>query len=71
MIDTKIELYYDNGHGLVDHNTARAKFKEMKSWLQNNNVKYSLEFSPTWSELPCTISMSSENALAFKLRYGL
>ena len=59
--------YTDNTNVLVTHN-----LKEYKEWLNENNIKYSLVYSPVWqTSFPYAINMRNEDAIMFKLRFGL
>ena len=42
-----------------------------KKWLRENNIKYSLVRSPEWNSYPTGINMRNEDALIFKLTFGL
>jgi hypothetical protein len=68
-------MYTDNTDvglhiGLSDR-VAEAKLKEYKFWLVDNNIKYSYVYSPQWSNFPAAINMRNEDAIMFKLRFGL
>lgn len=41
------------------------------SWLDERNVKYSRVYQPIWNSVPTGISMRNEDAIAFKLVFGL
>lgn len=41
------------------------------SWLDERLVKYSLVKKPIWTDFPVAINMRNEDAIAFKLVFGL
>ena len=69
-MDTKINLYFGHGLDLIPEREAHKIVKEMKKWLKFSNVKYTFNYNPNWSILPCSITMSSENATAFRLKFN-
>jgi len=72
MLDTIVPLYYgEGGKSPVNENAARARFKEMKIWLRENNIKHSFTFYPRWVEIPISVDMPEADAIMFKLRFGL
>lgn len=68
-------MYTDNTDvGLniwISDRAAESKLKEYKSWLVDNNIKYSYVYSPQWANFPAAINMRNEDAIIFKLRFGL
>jgi len=42
-----------------------------ETWLKENNVKYSKVYSPQWANFPYALNMRNEDAIMFKLRFGL
>ena len=68
-------MYTDNINvrlriGLSDR-PAIIQLAEYKTWLNENNIKYSYVYSPQWANFPCAINMRNEDAVIFKLRFGL
>lgn len=48
------------------------RLKQLRNWLDNRNIKYSLVFEPLWArDYPYAINMRSEDALVFKLVHDL
>jgi hypothetical protein len=54
-----------------DPRHKQEKLKEYKNWLDERNIKYSLIHSPLWDHFPASINMRNEDALLFKLTFGL
>lgn len=70
MMDTLVSL--NRMHARSRWRSCYAEYKEMVQWLNENNVKYSLQYNTHANPgLPDALYMSSENALAFVLRFGL
>lgn len=42
-----------------------------RKWLKENNIKYNLVRVPEWNSYPTGINMRNEDALIFKLTFGL
>lgn len=45
--------------------------KAYKIWLRERNIKFSLVYIPEWATYPTHINLRNEDAIAFKLRFGL
>jgi len=45
--------------------------KTYATWLDERNIKYSYVREPLWAATPTAINMRSEDALMFKLVFGL
>ena len=45
--------------------------KQLKTWLNERNIKYSMKYSPQWVMYPVAINMRKEDALIFKLTFNL
>jgi hypothetical protein len=50
---------------------GNARLKEYTTWLKERNIKYSLVRDPPWISHPSSINMRNEDAIAFKLTFGL
>lgn len=48
-----------------------ATLKRYKIWLRENNIKYSVVRVPLWNPIATGINMRNEDALVFKLIFGL
>lgn len=48
-----------------------AKLKKYVDWLKERNIKYSFVKYPQWMSHPTGINMRNEDALMFKLAFGL
>lgn len=59
--NVEIRSFYRENHSL----------KILKKWLDERQVKYSLVFSPAWDSEPSYINLRNEDAVAFKLAFGL
>jgi hypothetical protein len=42
-----------------------------KEWFINHNIKYSFDRFPPWSPCPTSVILRKEDALLFKLTFGL
>lgn len=62
-INIEVDIYPDRG--------GNARLNEYVSWLYQNNIKYSLVRNPEWATHPTAINMRNEDALMFKLVFGL
>lgn len=62
-IDIEVDIYPDKG--------GNARLKKYVNWLYENNIKYSLVRKPEWSTHATAINMRNEDALMFKLVFGL
>lgn len=54
-----------------DQRTAFIKIKEYKLWFKERNIKYSFVYDPHWHDRPSRITLRNEDALLFKLTFGL
>jgi hypothetical protein len=70
MMDTVVSLQKLHRSD-TDQNAIRREYKVMFVWLSENNIKFSIQKDPAWSWYIETITMSGENATAFKLRFDL
>jgi hypothetical protein len=48
-----------------------AELKVYEAWLKEQNIKYSFVKYPQWAPWATGINMRNEDALMFKLRFGL
>ncbi len=48
-----------------------AKWKAYTGWLKDRNIKYSEVREPSWSMNATALNMRNEDALLFKLTFGL
>lgn len=68
-------FYTDNTDVYISSEGGRddmLRLLEYKEWLKENNVKYSLVYLPVWSrQYPYAINMRNEDAMMFKLSFGL
>ena len=69
MIDTLV--YLDKHFRSRTRKAASSLWKEMVAWLRENNVKYSLYHSEHGNPLPNGLYISSEDALMFRLKFGI
>ncbi len=49
----------------------RTLLKEYTTWLNERNIKYTLVKSPIWVEIPSAINMRNEDAIIFRLTFGI
>lgn len=70
MMDTNV--YLTKIHNDIPAVKAFALWKEMEIWLRENNIKYS-KGHIGWGtgSVPDYLWMSSENAIMFKLTFGI
>jgi hypothetical protein len=68
-------IYTDNTNVQIDKVREDygyvERLKIYKSWLKERNIKYSLVFEPEWATFPTYINLRNEDALVFKLKFGL
>lgn len=50
---------------------ARKTLTGYKNWLRERNIKFTLVYTPVWDTYPSHINLRTEDAVAFKLRFGL
>lgn len=48
-----------------------AEVKSYEVWLRERNIKYSFVRQPQWLSYPTGINMRNEDALIFRLTFGL
>jgi len=61
--NVEVNIFPDRG-GLL-------RLRQYTTWLDERNIKYSLVRSPEWATNPSMINMRNEDALMFKLVFGL
>lgn len=55
----------------IDQRDAFIKIKEYEHWLKERNIKYSFVYVPPWHDRPSRVTLRNEDALLFKLAFGL
>lgn len=57
----------------VEINVAfnRPLLIEYTSWLNERNIKYTFVKSPIWVDIPAAINMRNEDAIIFRLTFGI
>lgn len=58
-------------HAAFREKQHRADIKMYEAWLKERNIKYSFVRYPQWISYPTGINMRNEDALMFKLAFGL
>lgn len=48
-----------------------ALIKSYKAWFRERNIKYSFCYNPAWGSSPDSVILRNEDALLFKLSFGL
>lgn len=61
----------DNVDVKIDVRFRYKLLKEYTDWLKRNNIKYSLVKSPIWINSPTAINMRNEDAIIFRLTFGI
>lgn len=64
-------IYTDNTNVKIDVFMSDALLKKYKAWLKERNIKFSLVYTPEWATYPSAINLRNEDALVFKLTFGL
>jgi 16S rRNA G527 N7-methylase RsmG len=59
----EVDIYPDRG--------GNERLKQYTTWLKERNIKYNLVRVPEWASHPSHINMRNEDALIFKLTFGL
>ena len=62
-IDIQVDIFPDRG--------GNARLKMYTDWLKERNIKYTLIKYPNWASHPSAINLRIEDALAFKLTFGI
>lgn len=55
----------------LEHRTKMEIVKGYEEWFINHNIKYSFDRFPPWSPYPTSVILRNEDALLFKLTFGL
>ncbi len=63
-VDIDLKNYYPDRGG-------NARLKQYTDWLDERNIKYSMVRWPNWATHPTAINMRNEDALVFRLTFGL
>lgn len=63
-INVRISVFLNN-------KKSETRLKEYEAWLKERNVKYTLVYVPIWDTTPASINMRNEDALIFKMVFGL
>lgn len=61
--DVEVDVYPDKW--------GNARLKKYVDWLCENNIKFSMVHTPLWATHATAINMRNEDALMFKLVFGL
>lgn len=64
---TKIEFRWD----LMNDRARSELIRKYKDWFIEHNIKYSFESYPAWWTYPTSVILRNEDALLFKLTFGL
>lgn len=55
----------------VDQRVAFMKMRQYKQWFRERDIKFSLVYNPAWDTTPTAITLRNEDAIIFKLTFGL
>jgi hypothetical protein len=66
MLEVKV---YFNMLGI--DNSEQQLIKQYKKWFIERNIKYDFHYRIGWGIIPEYVFLSAEDALAFKLAFGL
>jgi len=47
------------------------ELRDYIKWLDDRNIKYSMVKKPIWTDMPVAINMRNEDAIMFRLTFGL
>jgi hypothetical protein len=56
---------------LLNSKKSAVQLREYETWLKERNIKYTLVYVPIWDTAPASINMRNEDALVFKMVFGL
>jgi hypothetical protein len=63
--NTNVEL------NLFPNREGDAIVKKYTDWLKERNIKFSLVKQPIWVDFPVAINMRKEDAIIFRLTFGI
>lgn len=47
------------------------RLKEYETWLRERNIKYTVVYLPLWDTVPSAINLRNEDAIIFKMVFGI
>lgn len=56
---------------VIDQHLAFIKIREYIDWFKERNIKYSFVHVPPWYDRPSRVILCNEDALLFKITFGL